>query len=214
MTDLGTLGGRNSYAYGINAGGQVVGGACITGGANHAFLYNGSTMHDLGTLGGSDSYAYGINAGGQVVGQACTDDAAWHAFLYSGSAIKDLGTLGGTNSYAYGINDGGQVVGQSNVAGGGSHAFLYSDSTMCDLNTLMDPLSGWTLQNAQDINNAGQIVGSGYNGTQYHAFLLTPSNTAREPSSLALLVAGLIGTIGWAWRRNNRNGRSNGRMRF
>ena len=56
MTDLGTLGGTNSVAYGINASGQVVGYAHTTGNAAaHAFLYSGSTMTDLGTLGGTYS---------------------------------------------------------------------------------------------------------------------------------------------------------------
>ena len=51
MTDLGTLGGTESWAQGINASGQVVGSSYTTG--NHAwraFLYNGSTMTDLNTL--------------------------------------------------------------------------------------------------------------------------------------------------------------------
>ena len=69
VTDLGTLGGTDSYAYGINASGQVVGYCHTTGNAaDHAFLYSGSTMTDLGTLGGTDSYANGINDSGQVVG--------------------------------------------------------------------------------------------------------------------------------------------------
>ena len=73
MTDLGTLGGTNSNAYGINDSGQVVG--MPTPPATplqHAFLYSGSTMTDLGTLGGTISSATGINASGQVVGNATT----------------------------------------------------------------------------------------------------------------------------------------------
>ena len=75
VTDLGTVGGpnaeegTNSYAYGINASGQVVGTSFISANnVTHAFLYSGGTMQDLGTLGGRQSYAYGINASGQVVG--------------------------------------------------------------------------------------------------------------------------------------------------
>ena len=45
---------------------------------------------------------------------------------------------------------------------------------MVDLNTLIDPLSGWELLDASDINDAGQITGQGLIGGQYHAYLLTP----------------------------------------
>jgi probable HAF family extracellular repeat protein len=73
--DLGVLpGGDQSYAYGINQGGQVVGSANLnpSGGATHAFLkIPGRPMQDLGFLeGGYGSEAYGINADGQVVGAA------------------------------------------------------------------------------------------------------------------------------------------------
>ena len=53
ITDLGTLGGSISYAYGINDSGQVAGWSYLAGNsAWHAFLYDGTVMKDLGTLGG------------------------------------------------------------------------------------------------------------------------------------------------------------------
>jgi probable HAF family extracellular repeat protein len=72
VTDLGTLGGSNSIADGINASGQVVGYSATTGGDSHAFLYSGGIMTDLGTLGGAESIALGINDGGQIVGYSAT----------------------------------------------------------------------------------------------------------------------------------------------
>ena len=91
--------------------------------------------------------------------------------------MQDLTTLGGLNSYAYNVGAGGQVVGASEVVTTSdyTHAFLYtSGSGMLDLNTLIDPLSGWVLSDAADINDAGQITGQGLIGGQYHAYLLTP----------------------------------------
>jgi probable HAF family extracellular repeat protein len=183
MHSLDTHGAYGSNGVGINNSGQVVGKVFTTeldeygNPVSHAFLYSGS-MRDLGTLGGTDSWAHGINDSGKVVGEAqIAGNAAWHAFLYNGSTMIDLGTIGGNYSEAQGINAKGQIVGVSKTADNTAyHAFLYDGSAMTDLNTLINPSSGWTLNYAYDINDAGQIVGKGYNGSQYHAFLLTPNS--------------------------------------
>ena len=53
VTDLGTLGGTASRAYGINNSGKVVGWAWYSNDIPHAFLYSGSTISDLGVISGS-----------------------------------------------------------------------------------------------------------------------------------------------------------------
>ena len=68
--DLGTFGGVNSAAYGINATGKVVGEADLASGNHHGFLFAGGIMRDLLTLGGQNSSAYGINSTGKIVGSA------------------------------------------------------------------------------------------------------------------------------------------------
>ena len=52
MTDLGTFGGRQSYAYGISDAGQVVGRSDTAAGAPHAFITgpNGVGMTNLNSL--------------------------------------------------------------------------------------------------------------------------------------------------------------------
>ncbi|MGB7323643.1 MAG: hypothetical protein WBD31_02140, partial [Rubripirellula sp.] len=118
VTDLGTLGGTSSYGYGINNSGQVTGAANTTGdAAQHASLYNGTSMQDLGALGGTSSYGYGINNSGQVTGAYTTGNLVYHAFLYDGTTMQDLGTLGGTNSLGNGINNSGHVTGVADTTG-------------------------------------------------------------------------------------------------
>jgi hypothetical protein len=55
---------------------------------------------------------------------------------------------------------------------------------MTDLNTLIPSDSGWRLDVAYAINNEGQIVGQGSNGSVEEGFLLTPTTGAA--SSLAV----------------------------
>jgi probable HAF family extracellular repeat protein len=84
IIDLGTLGGEHgqSWAYGINDVGQVVGSVLTADGVLHAFVWDGERMVDLGTLGGARSAAYDINSAGQVVGYAETSDGEIHAVLW------------------------------------------------------------------------------------------------------------------------------------
>ena len=72
-----------------------------------------------------------------------------------------------TSAWANRINTDGIIVGQAKKydAGGGSLGFraVYwgADNLAVDLNTLIDPASGWMLEDARSISDTGWIVGLG-----------------------------------------------------
>jgi probable HAF family extracellular repeat protein len=156
--ELGTLGGDNSEAQGINNRGQVVGSADVNTvlGIRHAFLWERGQMTDLGTFGGDGSAAMGINEGGQVVGFASVPPGSGpgHAFLWNNGNLQDLHPNGAIASGARAINNRSQVVGSYTAQDGTEHAALWDGGVMTDLGLPSNPASG-----ALAINDAGQIVG-------------------------------------------------------
>ena len=133
-------------------------------------------MQKLPTLGGLWSQGYAINALGQATGLGYLANGSAHAFLYTGGKMTDLGTVDTTRtgtSWGFGINDSGIVVGQSTFKNT-YHAFVYSGGKIKDLNRLIPAGSGWILQSAYSVNNAGQIAGEGTINGKTHGFLLTP----------------------------------------
>lgn len=196
-------GGNRSTARGISQSGLVVGWSTInsrvrdpqTGSQfgllpTHAFLWRRGTgqgresagrMRDLGTLRGCvDSYAYAVNRRGEIVGCATDGTADFEgvnlqdaaaAFLWRGGRIIALPKLPGRkHSEAFAINDSTEIAGSCD-----SRAVVWRQGKITDLNTCLPPASGWTLEQAQAINNRGQIAGSGTFHGQPHLFLLTPN---------------------------------------
>lgn len=176
ITDLGTLGGMTTSAFGINDAGKIVGRSEDGLGNTRAFLYVGGVMTDLGTLGGANSEARAINNRDDIVGDASVPAALGghsSAFLLRpGVVMQDLGRFEVPNpeggSTAMGINDnrkivGGSVVGPYVPVESPYHAFLYSCEEMKDLGTL-----GGQYSIATAINKWGKIVGEASTPTLMH----------------------------------------------
>lgn len=134
-TPLGTMPGAvSSYAFAINASGQVVGDSVFCGACNdRATLWQDGHAIDLGTLGGSDSVAVDINATGLIVGSSKTTGGDYHATLWTDGAIVDLNShldavtadAGWVLVEANAINDAGWIVGGAiNTFNMKSSAFL------------------------------------------------------------------------------------------
>ncbi|HPD30329.1 MAG TPA: DUF3466 family protein [Phycisphaerae bacterium] len=191
MTDAGLVGLTNCEVWDINSSGTVIGLNQLITSQLLAFNWTSSGgFQTLGTFGGAEGYPYRINDNGQIVGAIWTGQTTllgariYHAFLYRNGATTDLGTLGGSSSGANGINNSGAVVGWSQVSTG-QHAFIYDISNgMRDLNSLISPTSGWVLEAATVINDAGQIAGVGRLNGARRIFLLTPSQTDADDNGL------------------------------
>lgn len=171
--------GDSSQAAAINARGQIVG----SGFPGGAFLWQDGAITFLSRLSADDGSATAdaINVAGQIAGAALAADGSRHAVLWQSATLLDLGVLGNlTYVESRGINAAGQVVGTADDSGcvscGSSRPFLWESgaSGLVDLNTLIPADSGWTLGEANGINDLGQIVGSGRHGGQPRAYLLTP----------------------------------------
>jgi probable HAF family extracellular repeat protein len=207
------IGAAGSLATAINDSGQIVGTAGI-GGGNHPFILSGGAT-DLGTLGGgSFGWALDVNNSGNIVGWCQNSSGYYRAFLsVGGGPLEDLGTLGGNQAIAKAINSSGIIVGLAETGivipppAGPEYvpeAFISDNGgPMQNLNGLIDTASGWTITDATDINDLGQIVGYGtMAGLQQADYvLLTPISTP-EPSTLALLAAALLGLAVCSLRRS------------
>ncbi len=153
LTDLGGLGGKDSYAQAINEAGAITGSTLSAAGEQHAFLYQDGSVRDLG----AGTAGYGINARGDVVGSRQTANGV-AGFLYQGGNLIDVGNFGADrDARAVDINDAGAVAGDMTTGPGSAnlHPFLYQNSYLHDLGPLYpDENTG-----AIAINNAGQVAG-------------------------------------------------------
>ncbi len=195
IVEIGTFGGNDSMAQGVNNRGQVVGFALNPIPDSiaplpwptemRAFLWDHGVLQNLGTLGGPDSWAFFINDRGQVVGisypdsnpsYVCDTPGANHTFLWENGRMQDIGTLGGSCSWPEGLSEQGRIVGWSTLAGdSATHPFLWDRGSLTDLGTL-----GGSAGFGTSVNNKGEVVGGsdtadgGFLGFIWNDGMITP----------------------------------------
>ncbi|HEX9111366.1 MAG TPA: Ig-like domain repeat protein [Terriglobales bacterium] len=179
------------YANGMNDARQVVGRKSQGANEIHAYLWTeASGLMDLGTLGGDSSIASGINNSGQVVGYSTAipgNSVPYHPFLWTqAGGMQDLGvgtTWAASPAGANALNKKGQVVGK--IYAPLYHAALWTKDGVRDLNDHIAASSGWLLDEATAINDAGQIAVTAYKAGNYqlHALVLSPKMTTTLISS-------------------------------
>jgi hypothetical protein len=171
----------------IDDDGWVIGDGAFVAGSlttTHAFEWSNGVFHDLhdsSVLHGKASHATSANRFHHICGYgnfSATAGSPAHAVLWQGSAIIDLGTLMGGESAAFAINDLGEIVGRSFVPGSpftpSPSAVVWRNGVPLQLNSLLPAGTGWTLEEANGIDERGRIVGRGWRNGVMRPFVLTP----------------------------------------
>ncbi len=167
VTDLGTLGGKNSQANGVSNCGHVVGysetGELQANGQPvfRGFVWHTDTMTDLGTLGGAYSVAFAVNCASQVVGWSSRPDGSESAYLWLAepafgfpSGINALPLSEARSSAAMDINENGQIAGRA------GEAFVWLPDEAFGLPAGTHSLGHMSCYSESiGINNLGEVVG-------------------------------------------------------
>src|SRR5262249_23643002 len=147
---------------------------------------DGDGKNDLMLDLGPNSIANDVNNAGQVVGASY--GSSGHAFLWQNGTMTDLGTLGGSTTSPNAINHAGQVPGIAATPTGAIDAFLWPGGVMHALGAA---------DAANDVNQAGQVVGAGARFATLWT-PTTPNGTTGSFQTLDTIPRGLDGVEdGW-----------------
>jgi uncharacterized membrane protein len=164
VTALDFPGASDTFAYGINESGTVVGQWDLLDPSGntlvvHGFTWKNGAFTQFDFPGSGDTYLFGINARGDLVGAWDTGITSplGHGFVCSrrGQCVSfDVPVTGATVTQADDINARRQITGVYLDASGVLHAFLLDGANFTSFD-----FPGATGTLAWGINSAGQIVG-------------------------------------------------------
>jgi hypothetical protein len=197
---------KSTWALGVNSHSHIVGAM-----DNHAFIYSAGKVRDLGV-----GWLRDINDDGFAVGTLPgslpnSEIPAWVNCQDPAATLQPIPLAPGyTTGQALAINATGTIVGFMGQAWPDlGVAFVYDlkkpYELAHDLNKRIQLDSGWTLWDACDINDKGQIVGTafapyGSPGSRITAYLLTPHNLSFIPK------VGMTPIYGWLGDENPSTG--------
>ena len=182
--------------HAINNGGVIVGESYSEPDMHAVYWDAEGVVHLLPPLFPEEvsSRAVDLNDRGEVVGGIRPTRTTSHAVYWdlTTGSVEDLGA----DLSARAINDAREIVGTRECEDFPDDycALLRRDGAWHDLNDLIPPDSGWELGGAYDINDAGEIVGSGYHDGFARAFLLIPEGELRSTGAIPG-VAGRVNEI-------------------
>ncbi|HYO24564.1 MAG TPA: hypothetical protein VEQ85_06400 [Lacipirellulaceae bacterium] len=175
IRDLGEAPGQYSgtFASDVNNRGEVVGHAVLPTGRESAFVWDmAEGLNELPSIAGGDRRAVASNDISQVLGfEFGLGGLLWD--LPSGSVLRVPG--------GFELNNLGQAVGGRSIWDEKHGLRLLSD--------LIPQNTGWQIDFAFDINDAGEIVGYGEKNGQVRGFLLIP---IPEPHSAEMAIAVML----------------------
>ncbi|MDX1413833.1 MAG: hypothetical protein R3293_06555 [Candidatus Promineifilaceae bacterium] len=157
ISDLGTLGGPESYATDINNEGQIIGNSTISdGGPSKAFLWEEGTMISLTVSTAVTTHAYAINDLGWVAGAAVSGENEaqnqW-PIIWANDTYTQLATISETMGTARAVNELGLIAGNS-ISESNNHLFIWQDSALSNSVPISDGIA-WV----NGINESNQLVG-------------------------------------------------------
>jgi probable HAF family extracellular repeat protein len=217
--DLGTLGGRISYAYAGNTSGAVVGKSRIDSGTiDYAFSYQNGVMTNLGTFTNHGSYAADVNNAGVIVG-SCLEKGKWmgawynHAFVYQNNKMTKMadlisGKARWTLQNAFDINESGHIVGVGNSSskpGGQSHGYVAWASAALEA-TMVGPRNASEFLDLEQVAPLADAATMRWQaaGIDVASLAAITIQVADLPGTTLGLVAGNtiwldINAAGWGW---------------
>jgi RHS repeat-associated protein len=228
--DIGTLGGQNSFGFGIDAEGTVLGSAQTPSSPTSGFELFGHAAIYNSEVGLVDLNRYVDPTSGLVLVTTFRSAGNW----ISGTGVKngvnsgyrlnvatgmvdDIAAPSGGNLFGYGINSFGEVVGDGAVDGPGTPtvAYIFSDQLgLRKLNDLIDPASGWNLVQANGIDDDGDVTGSGDLNGRFAAYILRLPLRSVSGGAPTVAVAHTYGYDGLRTSTTNAPGTSGASVQF